>query len=125
MSELSEKEKRVLFITQLLLDNKTDNKAVFKSLLAQLQENYDAESEQTFLVIPLVGTLYMKYNNESYSIDPVTKDEKRDVDILFSFIPNKNLKILLTDLVDGNDTSIEKEMYKKIEYILSPNFRKE
>lgn len=118
---LSEEEKRALNVTFLLNHGKFSHdiaKEAFQSLLIQMKENYDSKNECTKIVIPYIGELYITYESDAEVYDEDTNKLKIEAQIKSEFIPNRELKRCIGDLVDGNITNIEKKIYRDIENTL-------
>jgi len=125
---LNEDEKRVLNASSLLNHGKFSTeiaKEVFQTCLIQMKENYDSKNEKTFIHIPYIGTVNIRFDNDIEVYDEKTKTMKIEADVTCFFSPSKEIKRCMGDLVDGNTTNIEKKIYREIQSSLKKVLTKE
>jgi hypothetical protein len=119
MSRLSdlEEEKRIFNIAPLLSHGKFTSdisKEVFQSTLTQMKENYDSATQSTYIIIPFVGKVFIRYMSDVKVYDEIDEKEKIEAVTECFFSPSVHVKRSIGNLVDKDFTDIEKSVLKDI-----------
>jgi hypothetical protein len=85
------------------------SKDFFESFITYIVLNY-MEGKET--IVPYLGVIKLNYEG-----DEIVKNGK-EAKVSLEFIPNSNIKKIVGQIADGEETEIEQSFFKKIKYQL-------